>query len=183
MKMYDVIVERRNGVYHASVPTLPNISVEASSRDEAVANAKKAIEDFFKSAEVTTVAVEVPVEMNRQNPNLDRRSPRVWLETAGMFVDDEEAMLKHIEEIHAERKLQREAVERELDIVAELNAYPPHPRPGSPEAVLRAAADCRINPGSDLYRQYLADLEAEKQRQREAAEREADAAEEDNLAA
>jgi len=169
MKMYDVIVERRNGVYHASVPTLPNISVEASSRDEVVANAKKAIEDFFKSAEVTTVAVEVPdsgfpfadrwihqagiqrqdltdplyqeylaelarekqrqreeaepevdaeqLEMNRRNPNLDRRSPRIWLETAGLFVGDEEAMWRHIEEIEAERNRQREEVDREYDLL------------------------------------------------------------------
>jgi predicted RNase H-like HicB family nuclease len=177
MKMYDVIVERRNGVYHAWAPALPNISVEASSRDEAVAEAKKAIERFFQSAELTTVVVDVA------GHEPDRRSPRAWLETAGKCVGDEAAMLKHIEEIYAERKRQREAVERELDIVAELNAPDPLLRPGSPEAVLRAAADCRINPDSDLYQQYLADLEAEKQRQRKAAEREFDAAEENNLAA
>jgi predicted RNase H-like HicB family nuclease len=169
MKMYDVIVERRNGIYHASAPALPGISVEGSSRDEAIVKAKEAIEDFFKSAEVTTIAVEVPASeysfadrwihqagiqrqdpadplyqeylaelarekqrqreeaegeadaeplgRNRQNPDLDRRSPRVWLETAGMFVGDEEAMWRHIEEIEAERKRQREEVEREYDLL------------------------------------------------------------------
>jgi hypothetical protein len=57
------------------------------------------------------------LEVNRQNPKLDRRSPRIWLETAGRFVGDEEAMWRHIEEIEAERKRQREEVEREYDLL------------------------------------------------------------------
>ena len=160
MKLYDVIVERHNGVYRATVPTLPNLSAEGATRDEAVAEAKNAIEEFFKSVEVVTIAMDVP------GHKLNPRSPRVWLESAGGFSGDEDAMLNHIEEIYAERKRQREAVERELDIVAELNAFESNPRPGSPKAVLRAAADCRINLNSDLYKQYVADLETEKLRQR-----------------
>lgn len=129
MKMYDVIVERHNGGYRATVLTLPNLFAEGSTRDEAVANAKSAIEGFFKMTEVATVAVEVPLsdfpfadQWSRFNASPagqipDKRSPRIWLETAGMFVGDEEAMWQHIEEIEAERRRQREEVEREYDLL------------------------------------------------------------------
>ena len=43
-------------------------------------------------------------------------SPQVWLDAAGKFKGQEEAMREHIEEIYAERRRQREEVERELDM-------------------------------------------------------------------
>ena len=134
MKMYDVIVKQHNGGYRATVLTLPSLLAEGSTRDEAVINVKQAIEEFFKSAELRTVAVDLPsgkfslaekwlqeARGTQQNadpaPNLDKRSPRIWLETAGMFAGDEEAMWQHIEEIEAERRRQREEVEREYDLL------------------------------------------------------------------
>ena len=45
-------------------------------------------------------------------------SPQAWLEAAGKFKGEEDAMQEHIEEIYAERKRQREEVERELDLIA-----------------------------------------------------------------
>ena len=43
-------------------------------------------------------------------------SPQAWLEAAGKFKGEEEAMREHIDEIYAERRRQREEVERELDM-------------------------------------------------------------------
>ncbi|MDX2041503.1 MAG: type II toxin-antitoxin system HicB family antitoxin [Acidobacteriota bacterium] len=134
MKTYDVLVERHNGGYRAIVPTLPNLIAEGATPDEAVINVKQTIEEFFKSVEVRTVTVDLSsgkfalaekwlqeARRSHQNaegvPGLDKRSPRIWLETAGMFAGDEEAMWQHIEEIEAERRRQREEVEREYDLL------------------------------------------------------------------
>ncbi|MGH9842900.1 MAG: type II toxin-antitoxin system HicB family antitoxin [Blastocatellia bacterium] len=166
MKSFDVFVQRDNGVFRALVPSLPNISADGASSTDAVENAKKAIEEFFKSAEVTTVSVDVP--------GFNPRSPRTWIESAGTFKGNEDEMLRHIEEIYAERKRQREAVERELGIAEEIASPDPTFRPGSPKSVLRAAADCHIDPNDELYRQYVAEMEVEEQRQRKEVDKEAD---------
>ncbi len=71
---------------------------------------------------------------------------------------------------------QREAVERELALAAELNSPAAELRLGSLQSLVRAAADCRINTGSEMFKEYEAELEAEKARQRVEAERAADAA-------
>jgi predicted RNase H-like HicB family nuclease len=162
MKMYDVIVERRNGVYRASVPTLPNISVEASSRDEAVANAKKAIEDFFKSAEVTTVAIDVPANEFRpySKPSDLLRWAALHSRPADEFNEQYQA------ELDAEKQRQREEAEREADWA---EAEFPHAERWLFDAHLPPQ-----NPNDELYRQYLAELAIEKHRQREEAEREAE---------
>jgi predicted RNase H-like HicB family nuclease len=173
MKSFDVIVQRENGGYRGVVPDLPSITVEGSSPDDVFAKAKVAIEEFFATAEVRTVSVDVPAEeyrpytngrdllrymslYSREPTEMDReywaeleaerqrqreeaaragdnealgyeaaarpiapysRDPRVWIETAGMFKGDAEAMLQHIEEIEAERRREREALEREYDLL------------------------------------------------------------------
>jgi predicted RNase H-like HicB family nuclease len=47
-------------------------------------------------------------------------------------------------------------------------------RPGSPKSVLKLAAAHRIDPDDDLDREYLAEMETQKQREREEAERQAE---------
>ncbi len=91
MKTYDVIVQQENGVYRASVIALPNVTAEGRSRDEALEKARVAITDFFKTAEVTTVSVDLPFDRNLQNgvetgeaPELSEEEERAqligWLE-------------------------------------------------------------------------------------------------------
>jgi predicted RNase H-like HicB family nuclease len=91
MKTYDVIVQQENGVFRASVIALPNITAEGRSRDEALEKARVAITDFFKTAEVTTVSVDLPSDRNLQNgvetggaPELSEEEERAqlieWLE-------------------------------------------------------------------------------------------------------
>ncbi|MBI3426807.1 MAG: hypothetical protein HY011_28085 [Acidobacteria bacterium] len=178
MRDLDVVVQRTNGSYRAVILALPNVAAEGESREEALTKVRQAVEDFLATADVTTISVNLPAQISVS------RSPRVWLESAGMFKGDEAAMLQHIEEIEAERKReleameladklrQRDAVKRELEIVAALNEPTTMLPPGSPKAVLRTIAACRIDPNDKLYQQYVTALEAEEQRQWEEFERE-----------
>jgi len=162
MKMYDVIVERHNGGYRAAVPTLPNLFAEGSTRDEAVANAKKAIEGFFKSAEVTTVAVDVPADEFRPytQPNDLLRWRAPYSHSRSELDEEFDA------EFAVEKQRQRDEAEVEFKIAE--SEYP------FAERWLRAANITKKDPNDLLYQQYLAELDAEKQRQREEAEREAE---------
>jgi predicted RNase H-like HicB family nuclease len=108
---YPVIVEQSEGVWRAVLPTLADLSAEGSSFDEALSNARRAAEDYLSKVVLTTI------EVNGASSPPHSRSPRNWIESAGMFVGDEEAMLQHIEEIYAERRRQREEVEREYDLL------------------------------------------------------------------
>jgi predicted RNase H-like HicB family nuclease len=162
MKMYDVIVERNNGVYRASVPTLPNLSVEGATCDEAVANAKTAIEEFFKSAEVTTVSVDVPADEFRPytRPSDLLRWTALYSRPATPLDEEFEA------ELAAEKQRQREEAELEFELAE--SEYP------HAERWLRAAKITKEDPNDPLYQEFLAGLAAEKQHQREEAEREAE---------
>jgi len=55
MKTFDVIVEKKNGSYHALVPALPNILAEGSTRDEAISNVKNTAQHYLANVEVATV--------------------------------------------------------------------------------------------------------------------------------
>lgn len=108
---YSVIVENKNGTWRAFIPALAAIAAEGISKDEAINNAKKAAEDYLSSVEVTTIEINSP-----QEQALREGSPQAFLQAVGLFAGDEEAMREHIEEIYAERRRQREEVERELDM-------------------------------------------------------------------
>jgi len=107
---YLVIVEQENGVYRARIPNFPDLTAEGTTRDEAVRNVERAVQNYLAGFEVTTIKVDVPVrEARRYSTAQD------VLRAAGKFKGDEEAMLQHIEEIYAERRRQRDEVEREID--------------------------------------------------------------------
>jgi predicted RNase H-like HicB family nuclease len=111
---YPVIVEHINGAYRALIPALSDLSAEGATREEAVHNVRRAAEAYLSTVEVTTIEVALP--LNKRSPQTLRPgSPQAVLRAAGKFKGDEEAMLRHIEEIYAERRRQREEVEREID--------------------------------------------------------------------
>ncbi|MGH9766548.1 MAG: type II toxin-antitoxin system HicB family antitoxin [Blastocatellia bacterium] len=116
MKTYDVIIERHNGIFRASIPSLPNIVAEGATRDEAVINAKSAAQRYLLGVEIATVQLaERPVGEQGLS------TVEQVLLAAGKFKGDEEAMLQHIEEIYFERRRQREEIERELDVSENLS--------------------------------------------------------------
>ena len=108
---YAVLVERKNEIWRAIIPTLSDLSAEGASYEEAVQNAQRAAETYLSTVKVTTI------NLNHPAPQFRRGSKQAVLNAAGKFKGDEAAMLQHIEEIYAERRREREAIERELDLL------------------------------------------------------------------
>ena len=107
---YPVIVEQKNGHWQALIPSLPNLSADGATCDEAVRNAQRAAEEYLSQVVIATIDVETP-QYNPRNP----RDRQTWIRSLGRFKGDEEAMRQHIEEIYAERRRQREEAEREAE--------------------------------------------------------------------
>ena len=105
---YPVIIERKNGVWRASIPALPDLIAEGASRDEALRNAQRAAQAYLSQVQVATIEINLP-----QDQPLRPGSPQSVLKAAGMFAGDDEAMMDHLEQIYAERRRQREEAERE----------------------------------------------------------------------
>lgn len=107
---FALIVEHNDGIYRALIPSLPNLVAEGASRDEAIFNAQRAAEDYLSKVEVVTMDLKATEQKAQRISTI-----KDLIESAGRFKGDEQAMLEHIEEIYAERRRQREEVERELD--------------------------------------------------------------------
>lgn len=108
---YAVLVEQKNDIWRAIIPTLSDLSAEGISYEEAVQKVQRAAEAYLSSVKVTTI------HLNHPPPQFRPGSKQAVLNAAGKFKGDEEAMQQHLEEIYAERRRQREAVERELDLL------------------------------------------------------------------
>ncbi|MGE0820835.1 MAG: type II toxin-antitoxin system HicB family antitoxin [Candidatus Binatia bacterium] len=61
MKYTVILTTKPNGGIHVSVPALPDCTVEADSRDEALHLAREAITQFVKHSEITQVEVPQPL--------------------------------------------------------------------------------------------------------------------------
>ncbi len=107
---YPVIVEQKNGMWRVFIPVLADLSAEGSSRDEALRKAKQVAEDYLSEVEITTIEIDTP-----QDNKTRFGSPQSVLKAAGLFANQKEAMLEHLEEIYAERQRQREEAEQEID--------------------------------------------------------------------
>ena len=107
---YSRIIEPHNGAYRALIPTLPNLSAEGVSRDDALRKARTAAETYLAGVEVISVEAATKI-ISDQRPG----SPQSVLQLAGKFNGDEAAMEEHLSEIYAERKIQREAAENEIE--------------------------------------------------------------------
>lgn len=107
---YPVIIEQKNGVYRAVIPTLADLSAEGQSPDEAVEKVQQAAEAYLAAVEVRTIRIEGSGP--QATPSYS--TARDWLDAVKVFEGDEEAIVEHFAEIQAERKRQREEV-REQD--------------------------------------------------------------------
>jgi predicted RNase H-like HicB family nuclease len=105
---YPVIVEHKNGVWRAFIPQLSDLGAEGESREEALRNAEKAAEAYLSEVDVATIEISMPGEST-----LRPDSPQAVLMASGMFVEDENAMLEHIQEIYSNRQKQRDDADRE----------------------------------------------------------------------
>ena len=109
---YSVILEQVNGHFRATIPALMDLMAEGKTRNEALRNVWRSAEERLATVEIATIEVTTSQSVRPD-------SPQAWLQSAGKFKGDEEAMQEHIAEIYAERKRQREEVECELDLLEE----------------------------------------------------------------
>ena len=109
---YSVILEQVNGHFRATIPALMDLMAEGKTRNEALRNVWRSAEARLATVEIATIEVAT-------SQSIRPDSPQAWLQSAGKFKGDEEAMQEHIAEIYAERKRQREEIEREIDLLEE----------------------------------------------------------------
>jgi predicted RNase H-like HicB family nuclease len=100
---YSVLVEQKDGVWRAFIPTLADLGAEGVSRDEALRNVQRVAEEYLSSVEVTTIKVNLSQESS-QRPG----SPQALLRALEVFAGDEQALREHFEELAMERQRQRE---------------------------------------------------------------------------
>ena len=105
---YSIIIEPRNGIWRALIPTLPNLSAEGVSRDDALRKARTAAETYLAGVEV--------FEVTKETTNFRASHPQAWLRTEPLFPDDE-LFRQHLAEIDTEKDLQRQEAEREATLM------------------------------------------------------------------
>jgi predicted RNase H-like HicB family nuclease len=106
---YSVIIEKRDGVFRAMIPALPNLTAESATRDDALLKARRAAESYLADVEV------VNIQVGQEPGGLRPSSPQAWLRTEPLFPDDD-LFRQHLAEIAAEKELQRQEAEREADL-------------------------------------------------------------------
>jgi predicted RNase H-like HicB family nuclease len=105
---YPVLIERRNGLWRAFIPSLGGVEGEGASRDEALRNAKRAAEEFLSKFEVTTLELLAP-----DDPKIRPGDPRALLLALDAFAGDRDALREHFDQLAADRLSQREEAQRE----------------------------------------------------------------------
>ncbi len=106
---YPVIIEQKNGVYRALIPSLADLSAEGQSPDEAVQKVQQAAEAYLAAVEFRTIRIETPA----RHATLHHSTARDWIEAVRIFEGDDEALREHFAEIEAERQRQREEANRQ----------------------------------------------------------------------
>ena len=97
---YTVIVERENGRYRVQIPSLPGLSAEGATQEEALKEAQQEAEEYLSRVAVTTIEVNVPAT----HPE----SAQAWLDAAGTFTSDQKH-IEHFTDLAAKRQQQRDA--------------------------------------------------------------------------
>lgn len=97
---YIVIVERENGLYRARIPSLPGLSAEGTTLEEALKGARQEAVSYLSRVAVATIEVDLPV--------LHLSSAQTWLDAAGTFEGDQEQS-QHFADLAAKRQQQRTA--------------------------------------------------------------------------
>jgi predicted RNase H-like HicB family nuclease len=77
---YQVFVQNHaNSGFIAAVLGVPDCLAEGKTKEEAIANAKAALESRLSQGEIVTIEVEAPTKTVSGNP---------WLDSFGVFKDD-----------------------------------------------------------------------------------------------
>jgi hypothetical protein len=97
---YIVIVECENGLYRARIPSLPGLSAEGTTLEEALKGARQEAASYLSRVTVATIEVDLPT--------LHLDSAQSWLDAAGTFEGDQEQS-QHFADLAAKRQQQRTA--------------------------------------------------------------------------
>ncbi len=95
-----VIVECENGLYRARIPSLPGLSAEGTTLEEALKEARQEAVSYLSQVAVATIEVDLPV--------LHLSSAQAWLDAAGTFEGDQDQS-QHFADLAAKRQQQRTA--------------------------------------------------------------------------
>ena len=97
---YSVIVECEQGLYRAQIPSLPGLSAEGASLEEAVQGVRQEAVSYLSRVAVATIEVDLP--------ELPLGHAQAWLDAAGAFEGDQEQS-QHFADLAAKRQQQRTA--------------------------------------------------------------------------
>ena len=95
-----VIVECENGLYRARIPSLPGLSAEGTTLEEALQGARQEAASYLSRVAVATIEVDLPA--------LQLNSAQAWLDAAGTFEGDQEQS-QPFADLAAKRQQQRTA--------------------------------------------------------------------------
>ena len=93
-----VIIESKNGLYRALIPSLPGLSAEGTTPEEALTGAQQEAASYLARIAVATIEVDVPA--------LHLASAQAWFDAAGTFEGDQEQS-QHFADLAAKRQQQR----------------------------------------------------------------------------
>lgn len=97
---YIAIVECENGLYRARIPSLPGLSAEGTTPEEALKGARQEAASYLSRVTVATIEVDLPT--------LHLSSVQAWLDAAGTFEGDQEQR-QHFADLASKRQQQRTA--------------------------------------------------------------------------
>ena len=97
---YTVIIECENGLYRAQIPSLPGLSAEGTTLEEALTGARQEAASYLSRVAVVTIEVDLPAQ--------HLGGAQAWLDAAGIFEGDQEQS-QHFADLAAKRQQQRTA--------------------------------------------------------------------------
>jgi predicted RNase H-like HicB family nuclease len=95
-----VIIENKNGLYRALIPSLPGLSAEGTTLEEALTGVQQEAASYLARVAVATIEIDLPT--------LPHSSAQTWLDAAGSFEGDQE-QVQHFVDLAATRQQQRTA--------------------------------------------------------------------------
>ncbi|MSQ46991.1 MAG: hypothetical protein EXR78_01175 [Deltaproteobacteria bacterium] len=93
-----VLIESKNGLYRASIPSLPGLSAEGTTPEEALTGARQEATSYLARVAVASIDIDLPT--------FPHSGAQSWIEAAGIFAGDQEH-LHHFADLAVTREQQR----------------------------------------------------------------------------
>jgi predicted RNase H-like HicB family nuclease len=115
-RSYDVVIERENGYFRATLLNLPRVSTEADTRDEALQQLQEIATNYLRQVELTTIELDAPAAAMRPG------SPQAVLNAIAACKLDvqNEFYQEYLANLAEEKRRQRAEAVEEFETSAEL---------------------------------------------------------------